>query len=194
MWIAKHDRKLWTTACKINVKVNDKFCYLMVFNIKSWIKPWNVILIIFPNYPTFLYVPKQWKSMFFFRFFLDGQLFIDHSFQLCFGTFFSHMTHMHAFYPPPFFFYNKWSTTSWSKSLKTCNFEDCPKLNLNFNNNNCSFSSILIQFFFSIETFRFKSPKTSSTQVFKFSKPCMTFRHICKGQSIFCTRIILVKC
>jgi len=34
---------------------------------------------------------------------------------------------MHAFYPPPNI-YGKWSTTSWSKSSKTCNFEICPKL------------------------------------------------------------------
>jgi hypothetical protein len=43
------------------------------------------------------------------------------------NKFFSHMIHMHAFYPSPNIF-GKSSTTSWSKSSKTCNFENCPKL------------------------------------------------------------------
>jgi hypothetical protein len=42
---------------------------------------------------------------------------ITHSFQKKFKQFFSHMIHMHAFYPPSSF-YDKWSTTSQSKSPK----------------------------------------------------------------------------
>ncbi len=144
MWIAQHDRKHWATTCKINVKVNDKFCYLMVFNIKSWIKPWNVILIIFPNYPTFLFVPKKWKSMFLKKKSWMANFSLIIHFNSFLDIFLSHDSYA-CLLSTTIFFYNKWSTISWSKSLKTCNFEDCPKLNLNFNNNNFSF---LIQFIF----------------------------------------------
>jgi hypothetical protein len=40
---------------------------------------------------------------------------------------FFHMTHTHALYLPPIV-YNKWSVASWSKSPKTCNVENYPKL------------------------------------------------------------------
>jgi len=54
------------------------------------------------------------------------------SFELFFGIFFPHMTHMHAFYSPSKF-YHKWSTASYSKSPNTWNFEIYLKLeHLNF--------------------------------------------------------------
>lgn len=121
----------------------------MFFNIKSWIKPWNAILTITPNCPRILFAPKKMKINVLFRFPLDGQLFINHLFQLffghCFLTWFICMPFIHHH-----FFYDKWSITSLSKPLKTCNFEDCSKLNLNFNNNFVSFF-IQISFFFNLK-------------------------------------------
>jgi hypothetical protein len=91
-------------------------------------------LIVIQSYSRFCLPKKGWKLMFFSPTFLEWpNLTIYYSFiSIFFGQLFFDITHMHAFYPVPNF-YGKWSTTSQSKSSKSCNFENCLKLeSLNF--------------------------------------------------------------
>lgn len=100
----------------------------------SWIKWRIVILDHYSKLFKIFFAQERMKIDVFSPTFLEWpNLTIYYSFvSIFFGQLFFHITHMHAFYPIPNF-YGKWSTTSRSKSSKSCNFEICLKLrSLNF--------------------------------------------------------------
>lgn len=89
--------------------------------------------------------------------------------------------------------YDKWSITSWSKSRKTCNFQNCIKLkSLNFQWWQCSISHLIFFFYWKIQL---EVLYNSVELGFEISNTLHDFsRWNCGGWSNFRIGIGLVKC